>query len=110
MARAGGPLLRQTSAMTGSLSPTARTTITRHRERGSDDRADLFSVLEEALVCHVGLVRDGQPVVLPTIFAVDPDGPDDGGTLYLHGSVAAPWLAGSPDTPCARPSPSSTPR
>ena len=88
--------------MTGSLSPTARTTLTRHRERGSEDRADLFSVLEESLVCHVGLVRDGQPVVLPTIFAVDPDGPDDGGTLYLHGSVAAPWLAGSPDTPvCA---------
>jgi nitroimidazol reductase NimA-like FMN-containing flavoprotein (pyridoxamine 5'-phosphate oxidase superfamily) len=78
------------------LSPTPRTTITRHRERGSDDRADLFALLEEALVCHVGLVRDGAPVVLPSIFAVDADGPDDGGTLYLHGSVGAPWLAESP--------------
>jgi len=74
------------------LSPTARTTITRHRERGSGDRADLLAVLSEALVCHVGLVRDGTPVVLPSIYAVDPDGPDEGGTLYLHGSVAAPWL------------------
>jgi uncharacterized protein len=82
--------------MTGSLSPTPRTTITRHHERGSDDRADLFTVLEESLVCHVGFVRDGAPVVLPSIFAVDPAGPDDGGTLYLHGSVAAPWLAQSP--------------
>jgi nitroimidazol reductase NimA-like FMN-containing flavoprotein (pyridoxamine 5'-phosphate oxidase superfamily) len=90
------PLLDQTSAMTGSLSPTARTTLTRHHERGSDDRADLFALLEESLVCHVGFVRDGAPVVLPAIFAVDPDGPDDGGTLYLHGSVAAPWLAQSP--------------
>jgi nitroimidazol reductase NimA-like FMN-containing flavoprotein (pyridoxamine 5'-phosphate oxidase superfamily) len=84
--------------VTQQLSPTARTTITRHRERGSDDRSDLFALLGEALVCHVGIVRDGQPVVLPSIFAVDPDGPDQGGTLYLHGSVAAPWLAGAPAT------------
>jgi nitroimidazol reductase NimA-like FMN-containing flavoprotein (pyridoxamine 5'-phosphate oxidase superfamily) len=84
--------------VTTSLSPTARTTITRHDERGSEERADLFAVLEEALVCHVGIVRDGSPVVLPAIFAVDPDGPDEGGTLYLHGSVAAPWLREAPDT------------
>ncbi len=82
--------------MTRPLSPTPRTTITRLRERASEDRSDLFSLLEEALVCHVGLVRDGAPVVLPTVFAVDPDGPDEGGTLYLHGSVAAPWLAQAP--------------
>jgi uncharacterized protein len=88
--------------MTRSLSPTARTTLTRHPERGSEDRADLFAVLEEALVCHVGIVRDGRPVVLPSIFAVDRDGPDEGGTLYLHGSVAAPWLVQAPQTPvCA---------
>jgi nitroimidazol reductase NimA-like FMN-containing flavoprotein (pyridoxamine 5'-phosphate oxidase superfamily) len=85
-----------------TLSPTGRTTITRHRERGSTDRADLFAVLREALVCHVGLVRDGAPVVLPSIFAVDPEGPDEGGTLYLHGSVAAPWLRQAPGaTLCA---------
>jgi uncharacterized protein len=88
--------------MTASLSPTPRTTLTRHRERGREDRAELFAVLEEALVCHVGIVRDGQPVVLPTIFAVDRSGPDEGGTLYLHGSVAAPWLVQAPRTPvCA---------
>jgi nitroimidazol reductase NimA-like FMN-containing flavoprotein (pyridoxamine 5'-phosphate oxidase superfamily) len=88
--------------MTAVLSPTSRTTITRHRERGSADRADLLAVLEEALVCHVGIVRDGDPVVLPAIHAADPDGPDEGGTLYLHGSVAAPWLTEAPDrTVCA---------
>ena len=59
-------------------------------------------MLDEALVCHVGLVRDGAPVVLPSIFAVDADGPDEGGTLYLHGSVAAPWLRQAPGaTVCA---------
>jgi nitroimidazol reductase NimA-like FMN-containing flavoprotein (pyridoxamine 5'-phosphate oxidase superfamily) len=82
--------------MTGTLSSTSRTTLTRHSERGSEDRAALFEVLAEALVCHVGIVRNGEPVVLPSIFAVDPDGPDDGGTLYLHGSVAAPWLLQAP--------------
>ena len=30
------------------------------------DRADLYAVLDEGLVCHVGIVRDGAPVVLPT--------------------------------------------
>jgi len=88
--------------MSTTLSPTARTRLTRHSERGSDDRSDLFAVLREALVCHVGIVRDGEPVVLPSVFAVDPDGPDEGGTLYLHGSVAAPWLLQAPgQTVCA---------
>jgi uncharacterized protein len=81
--------------MTDTLSATARTTLTRHRERG-------IAVIREALVCHVGIVRDGAPVVLPAIHAVDPDGPDEGGTLYLHGSVAAPWLLQAPgQTVCA---------
>jgi nitroimidazol reductase NimA-like FMN-containing flavoprotein (pyridoxamine 5'-phosphate oxidase superfamily) len=88
--------------MSSSLSSTARTTITRHRERGSAERADLFAIIGEALICHVGLVRDGEPVVLPSIHAADPDGPDEGGTLYLHGSVAAPWLVQAPgQTLCA---------
>jgi uncharacterized protein len=84
------------------LSSTRRTRITRHRERGSDDRADLFAIIREALVCHVGIIRDGEPVVMPSIHAADPDGPDEGGTLYLHGSVAAPWLLEAPgQTVCA---------
>jgi nitroimidazol reductase NimA-like FMN-containing flavoprotein (pyridoxamine 5'-phosphate oxidase superfamily) len=82
--------------MTQTLSPTPRTRLTRHRERGRDDRDDLFAMIREALVCHVGIVRDGEPVVLPSIHAADPDGPDEGGTLYLHGSVAAPWLLQAP--------------
>jgi nitroimidazol reductase NimA-like FMN-containing flavoprotein (pyridoxamine 5'-phosphate oxidase superfamily) len=39
----------------------------------------------------------GSPVVLPTVFGYDPDGPDEGGTMYLHGSVAARSLLESPD-------------
>lgn len=82
--------------MSTALSPTPRTTITRHHERGSQERRDLFEILDEALVCHVGIVRDGGPVVLPSVHAYDADGPDEGGTLYLHGSVAAPWLLQAP--------------
>lgn len=48
-------------------------------------------------MAHVGLVVDGSPRVLPTAFAVDLDGPDAGGTLYVHGSVAADWLLRSVD-------------
>lgn len=75
-----------------SLSGTPRTRLTRLRDRGRTDRADLLALLAEGLVAHVGLVRDGSPVVLPSAYAVDADGPDEGGTLYLHGSVAAGWL------------------
>ena len=82
--------------MSQILSPTPRTRLTRHRERGSEDGADLLAIIGEALVCHVGIVRDGEPVVLPSIHAADPDGPDEDGTLYLHGSVAAPWLIQAP--------------
>lgn len=80
-----------------SLSPTPRTTITRGRNRAVADRVRLHAFLQEALLAHLGVVVGDHPVVLPTAFAVDPDGPDAGGSLYLHGSVAAGWLAGALD-------------
>lgn len=82
--------------MTTPLSPTSRTQLGRLRERGGGDRERLVEVLRACLVCHVGLVVDGHPVVLPAAFGVDPDGPDRDGTLYLHGSVAARWLREAP--------------
>ena len=69
-----------------------RTRITRLRELAVDDREALLALLDEAMVCHVGFVRDGTPVVLPSIHAADPSGPDEGGTLYLHGSVGSGWM------------------
>jgi hypothetical protein len=62
-----------------------RTELRRHPERAGDRRlAD--AVLDEALHCHVGLVRDGAPVVLPTIHA------RIGDVLYIHGSPASGLL------------------
>jgi len=72
-----------------TLSPSERTTVRRHSDRGLSDRAALLGLLDEALICHLGVVIDGAPVVLPTAFGVDPNGPDLDGTVYLHGSVAA---------------------
>ncbi len=81
--------------MTTPLSPTDRTTVRRGANRALGDREALHALLDDALVAHVGVIVGDHPVVLPVAFAVDLDGPDDGGTLYLHGSVAARWLTRS---------------
>jgi uncharacterized protein len=64
------------------LSSTPRTALHRLRERGRTDRADLYAVLDAGLICHLGVVVDGAPVVLPTGYGRIDD------TLYLHGSSA----------------------
>src|SRR5436853_7031456 len=61
---------------------TPRTTVRRLAARGAYDRQTVYAILDEALVCHVGFVIDGQPVVIPTIHARRDD------LLYLHGSPA----------------------
>lgn len=64
------------------LSPTPRTTLQRLRERAKLERADLDAVLEAGLICHLGVLIDGAPVVLPTGYG------RIGDSLYLHGSSA----------------------
>ncbi|MGZ4497294.1 MAG: pyridoxamine 5'-phosphate oxidase family protein [Nocardioides sp.] len=86
------------SSSTTPLSPTARTTVTRGRTRAVTDRDALHAVLADGLVAHLGLASpSGHPLVLPAAYAVDPAGPDEEGTLYVHGSVAAGWLRGATD-------------
>ncbi len=79
------------------LSPTPRTTVTRGKNRAVEDRTELYRLLDDALIAHVGVAVDGHPIVLPVTFAVDLEGPDDGGTLYIHGSVGAGWLRRTKD-------------
>jgi hypothetical protein len=67
---------------------------TRYRERAHYDRATVHGILDEALICHVGYLNAGQPVVLPTTHVRLDE------TLYLHGSTGSgPMLAAaeSPD-------------
>jgi len=62
---------------------TRRSDLHRHPERGSHDRETIDAILDEALTCTFGFVRDGRPVVLPTIHARVDD------VIYIHGAVAA---------------------
>ncbi|MEV6540342.1 pyridoxamine 5'-phosphate oxidase family protein [Streptomyces sp. NPDC051665] len=65
--------------------------LTRHRrlaEQGSLDRADLDAILDAGFVCHLGVVIEGRPVVVPTVYG------RYGRELYVHGSVASRSLAG----------------
>lgn len=65
------------------LSPTRRSTPNRTKHRTITDRAKLYEVLDSGLICHVGVVLDGSPIVLPTGYG------RAGDTLYLHGSTGA---------------------
>jgi nitroimidazol reductase NimA-like FMN-containing flavoprotein (pyridoxamine 5'-phosphate oxidase superfamily) len=65
------------------LSTTPRTTLGREKHRGSTDRNDLYEVLDTGLFCHLGVVVDGHPMVVPTGYGRLDE------TLYLHGSTGA---------------------
>lgn len=69
--------------MPDAYEPTERTVPTRSRDRAAYDRELVHSILDEAYVCHLGFVRDGAPVVLPTLFARVDD------HLYIHGSTGS---------------------
>lgn len=63
-----------------AYTPTDQTRIHRRPERGHYDRALVHSIIDEALVCHVGFVADGKPRVIPTTIVRIDD------AVYLHGS------------------------
>lgn len=69
-----------------SYTPTTRTRHRRIPARGSYDRTLVHSILDEAIVCHIGFEHEGQPFVLPTTFA------RVGETLYVHGAAASRML------------------
>src|SRR3954447_7070722 len=63
-----------------------RTTVKRLAKRGEYSRETIYGIIDEALICHVGFVVDGSPVVIPTIHT------RVGDTLYFHGSAASRML------------------
>ena len=60
-----------------------RSRVRRKPERGSHERAVVDAILDEGLVCHVGVVVDSRPVVIPMSYA------RDGGRLILHGAAGS---------------------
>lgn len=72
--------------MTKKVEQTKRTRLKRLPKRGHFERETINAILDEAFICHVGFVVDGQPYVIPTGFGrVDDD-------LYIHGSAASRML------------------
>lgn len=65
---------------------TDRTTVKRLADRGRYERETIDAILDEAYLCHVGVVVDGSPVVIPTLHA------RLGDHLILHGSPASRML------------------
>jgi hypothetical protein len=66
-----------------TVPPTEASRVKRVPARGAYDAATIHSILDAALVSHVGLVSSGRPVVIPMLHG------RDGDALYLHGSVAS---------------------
>jgi nitroimidazol reductase NimA-like FMN-containing flavoprotein (pyridoxamine 5'-phosphate oxidase superfamily) len=73
-----------------ALSPTDRTRLTRLPERAGTDRSALYEILDAGLVCHLGIIVNGSPRVLPTGYGRLDE------TLYIHGSTGAGSLMAGP--------------
>ena len=69
--------------MGNNLKPTEKTRLKRLPKRGNFDRDVINSILDEAFICHIGFVADGQPFVIPTAYA------RVGDELFIHGSAAS---------------------
>lgn len=54
--------------------------IKRLPKRGAYDAETIYPIVDESLICHVGIIDQERPIVIPTIHA------RDGDTLLLHGS------------------------
>ena len=75
--------------MAENFSPTERTRVVRESHRGAYDRETIYKILDEGFVCHVGFATEGQPFVIPTLYA------RVGDAIYFHGSAASRMLRGA---------------
>lgn len=66
--------------------PSDRSRVVREPHRGVYDRPAIDKILDEGFVCHVGFQLDGQPFVIPTMYARIDD------AIYFHGSAASRML------------------
>ena len=65
---------------------TERTQVRRLPKRGVYEKEEIYSILDEGFVCHLGFVVDGQPFAIPTGYVrVEDD-------IYVHGSPASRML------------------
>src|SRR3569833_4005002 len=69
-----------------TYTPTSRTKVRRLSKRAVYDKATVHEILDAGFLCHVGFVQDGEPFVIPTLYARSDE------TIYLHGSGASRML------------------
>ncbi len=62
---------------------TDRSRLRRLPDRGSHGRDDIYAILDDGLVCHVGFVVDGRPIVIPMAYG------RIGDRLFLHGGITS---------------------
>lgn len=65
------------------MRPTARNHVRRVKERARYDSGAVHAVLDAGFLAHVGFCVDGQPFVIPMLYA------RDGEDILLHGSIAS---------------------
>ena len=75
--------------MPDTFAATDRTRIVREPNRAVYDRDAIYKILDEGLVCHLGFSAEGQPFVIPTMYA------RAGEFIYFHGSAASRTLRGA---------------
>jgi hypothetical protein len=63
--------------------PSRRASVRRLPDRSRYDRETIDAILDEGFVCHVGFVDDGQPFVIPSVYA------RIGDRVAVHGSAAS---------------------
>ena len=62
---------------------TDKTRVKRVPKRGIYDKATIYRILDDNMICHVGFVFNNYPVVIPTIYGRDED------QVYLHGAMSS---------------------
>ncbi|HRW10795.1 MAG TPA: pyridoxamine 5'-phosphate oxidase family protein [Caldilineaceae bacterium] len=63
-----------------------RNRVRRLPDRGRYDKATIYPIVDAALLCHVGMVDAGQPIVIPTLHARRDD------EILLHGASTSRLL------------------
>lgn len=66
--------------------PSERARVRQHADRASYDLASALAILDDGVIAHVGVVRDGTPAVLPMAYG------RVGETVYLHGGNGSQLL------------------
>lgn len=73
------------------MRPIVRHQVRRSKERARYETAAVHAVLDAGFLAHVGFCIDGQPFVIPMLYA------RDGDAVLLHGSIASRLMRGLAD-------------